>query len=77
MSAINNIKCHGDISLREKNRVLKWEEILLQLWGDDDYFLERSLDVFITRLRKIFAGEKQEQFKNIHSIGFQFVEKER
>jgi DNA-binding response OmpR family regulator len=62
--------------VENKNRVLKREEILLQLWGDDDYFLGRSLDVFISRLRKIFADEKKVQIKNIHGIGFEFLIKE-
>jgi len=37
---------------RNKDRVLKREEILKTVWGDDDYFLGRSLDVFISKLRK-------------------------
>jgi DNA-binding response OmpR family regulator len=56
--------------LDNKNKVLKREEILKQLWGDDDYFMGRSLDVFISRLRKIFANEKGIEIENLHSIGF-------
>jgi DNA-binding response OmpR family regulator len=58
--------------LDNKNKVLKREEILTKLWGDDDYFLGRSLDVFISRLRKILAKEKNISIENLHGIGFKF-----
>ena len=62
--------------LDNKNIVLKREEILKSLWGDDDYFMGRSLDVFISRLRKIVANEKGIAIENLHGIGFKFnVEK--
>jgi DNA-binding response OmpR family regulator len=56
-----------------KNRVLKREEILKSLWGDDDYFMGRSLDVFISRLRKILANEKGIAIENQHGVGFRFT----
>jgi len=59
--------------LDNKNVVLKREEILKKLWGDDDYFMGRSLDVFISRLRKILVAEKGISIENLHSIGFRFV----
>lgn len=59
--------------LDNKNIVLKREEILKSLWGDDDYFMGRSLDVFISRLRKILASEKCISIDNLHGIGFRFV----
>ncbi len=58
--------------LDNKNVVLKREEILKSLWGDDDYFMGRSLDVFISRLRKILANEKGIAIENLHGIGFKF-----
>ena len=58
--------------LDHKNTILKREEILKALWGDDDYFMGRSLDVFISRLRKIFADEIGISIENIHGIGFRF-----
>ena len=60
--------------LDNKNVTLKRSEILKKLWGDDDYFMGRSLDVFISRLRKILADEKGISIENLHSIGFKFVE---
>ena len=58
--------------LDNKNVVLKREEILTALWGDDDYFMGRSLDVFISRLRKILANEPGISIENLHGIGFRF-----
>jgi len=55
-----------------KNIVLKREQILKHLWGDDDYFMGRSLDVFISRLRKILLTEKDITIENLHGIGFRF-----
>lgn len=58
--------------LDNKNVVLKREDILKSLWGNDDYFMGRSLDVFISRLRKILANEKEITIENLHGIGFKF-----
>jgi DNA-binding response OmpR family regulator len=60
--------------LENKNVVLKREQILNSLWGDDDYFMGRSLDVFISRLRKILVTEKDISIENLHGIGFRFSE---
>jgi DNA-binding response OmpR family regulator len=56
-----------------KDMVLTREIILKKLWGDDDYFMGRSLDVFISRLRKILSVDKQVQIENLHGIGFRFT----
>jgi DNA-binding response OmpR family regulator len=58
--------------LDNKNVVLKREQILTSLWGNDDYFMGRSLDVFISRLRKILVNEKGIAIENLHGIGFRF-----
>ncbi|MDP5199593.1 response regulator transcription factor [Flavobacterium sp. DG2-3] len=58
--------------LDHKNSVLKREQILTSLWGTDDYFMGRSLDVFISRLRKILANEQGISIENLHGIGFRF-----
>jgi len=62
--------------IRHPNRVLKREEILKTLWGDDDYFMGRSLDVFISRLRKILSKDKSIHIENLHSIGFKYSERQ-
>src|SRR5690606_10695576 len=55
------------------NRVMKRSEILLNVWGEDDYFLGRSLDVFISRLRKYLKEDERVSIENIHGVGFKFV----
>lgn len=55
-----------------KNEVLKRERILKSVWGDNDYFMGRSLDVFISRLRKTLAQENGISIENIHGVGFKF-----
>jgi DNA-binding response OmpR family regulator len=61
--------------IRNKNTVLKRQDILKAIWGDDDYFMGRSLDVFISRLRKVFADQENIVIENLHGIGFRFSEK--
>lgn len=63
-----------ELFIRNKNKVLKREEILMAIWGDDDYFMGRSLDVFISRLRKMFKDDRNIHFENLHGIGFRFKE---
>jgi DNA-binding response OmpR family regulator len=53
-----------------RERVLKREEILKQVWGDDDYFMGRSMDVFISKLRKYLKDDPHVQIVNYHGIGF-------
>ena len=56
--------------LENKNEVIKRSLILETLWGEDDYFLGRSLDVFISRLRKYLVQDDRIKIENIHSVGF-------
>ena len=53
-----------------KNELLPRETALKKIWGDDGYFTARSMDVFITKLRKYLAGDSNIEIKNIHSSGF-------
>jgi DNA-binding response OmpR family regulator len=55
---------------RNKDRVLKREEILKAVWGNDDYFLGRSMDVFISKLRKYLKEDPRVQIVNYHGVGF-------
>jgi DNA-binding response OmpR family regulator len=59
--------------LDNPNTVLKREKILMELWGSDDYFLGRSLDVFISRLRKIIKETPTLAIENIPRVGFKWV----
>ena len=58
-----------------QNEVLKREIVLNIIWGNDDYFLGRSLDVFITKLRKYLKEDPSVQIVNIHGVGFKLVVK--
>lgn len=52
------------------NKILKREEVLLNVWGKDDYFLGRSMDVFITKLRKYLKADPGIILETIHGVGF-------
>lgn len=54
------------------HQVLRRADILTQIWGEDDYFLGRSLDVFVSRLRKYLQADSRIKIENVHGIGFQF-----
>ncbi len=56
-----------------QNAVIKREDILTKIWGRDDYFLGRSLDVFITRIRKMLKGDESIRIENVHGVGFRFL----
>ena len=56
--------------IENKDQVLKRSYILETLWGEDDYFLGRSLDVFISRLRKCLKQDSSLKIENIHGVGF-------
>lgn len=62
-----------DYLIKNKNKVIKRSAILESLWGEDDYFMGRSLDVFISRLRKYLSDDPAIKIDNIHGIGFKFV----
>jgi DNA-binding response OmpR family regulator len=53
-----------------RNTNVKREDILVKIWGENDYFKGRSLDVFISRLRKYFSRDPTIEIKNIHGVGF-------
>ncbi|MEJ6777588.1 MAG: response regulator transcription factor [Crocinitomicaceae bacterium] len=52
------------------NQVVARDIVLTGVWGQDDYFVGRSLDVFITKLRKYLKEDENIQIANIHGIGF-------
>lgn len=51
--------------------IVKREEILNTVWGNEDYFTGRSMDVFISRLRKYLSKDPSIEIVNIHSVGFE------
>jgi DNA-binding response OmpR family regulator len=56
-----------------QNKVVKREEVLINVWGKDDFFLGRSMDVFISKLRKYLKAEPGVTIETIHGIGFRFT----
>ena len=53
-----------------KNKILAREDILNEIWGEDDYFLGRSMDVFISRLRKYISGDRNIDIRTVRGTGF-------
>jgi len=57
---------------QHKNQLLKREEILQAIWQNDDFFSGRSMDVFISRLRKYFKEDTSISIESIRGIGLEF-----
>lgn len=57
---------------KHRNTVIKREELLKDLWGENDYFLGRSLDVFLTKIRKYLKGDPTISIENVFGVGFIF-----
>lgn len=55
---------------KNNHKVINRKEILENLWGENDYFLGRSLDVFMTRLRKYLQKDRSIKFESVRGIGF-------
>jgi DNA-binding response OmpR family regulator len=55
------------------NAIIKREVLLMKVWGNDHFFSSRSLDVFISRLRKILSPDQQIKIENIHNVGYRLV----
>lgn len=58
-----------------KNSVLERQKVLIELWGDDTFFNARSMDVFITKLRKYFSDDENISIVNIRGIGYKMIVK--
>jgi len=52
------------------NNVVKREKVLTDVWGENDYFMGRSMDVYIARLRKKLSEDKNVSIVNVHRMGF-------
>lgn len=55
-----------------KAKLIKRSEVLNKIWRQDDYFAGRSMDVFISRLRKYLSEDESIEIENIHGVGFKF-----
>lgn len=56
-----------------KNEVMNREIALKTIWGNDDYFNGRSMDVFISRIRKYLKEDENIQIINVHGVGFKLA----
>ena len=56
-----------------KNRLLKREIALTEIWGENDYFMGRSMDVYITKLRKLLKDDPGISIVNVHNSGFKLT----
>lgn len=54
------------------NQLLKREQILMSVWKNDDYFSGRSMDVFISRLRKYFNSDPKISIESVRNVGLEF-----
>jgi len=64
-----------DYLFANRNRMLKREDILLEVWGSDDFFSGRSMDVFISRLRKYFSEDASIAITGYRGLGLEFIVK--
>ena len=48
------------------------EEALIKIWNDDNYFTSRSMDVYVTKIRKYLSKDSKIKIENIHGKGFKF-----
>ena len=55
-----------------KNNIIKRDDMLKALWGESDYFFGRSLDVFITKIRKYLKEDPNLTIENVFGVGFIF-----
>lgn len=55
------------------NDIVPRELALKTIWGDDNYFTTRSMDVFITKLRKYLSKDPNVEIENIHGTGYRLL----
>jgi DNA-binding response OmpR family regulator len=58
-----------------KNDVLPRSKALTKIWGEDNYFTARSMDVFVTKLRKYLSKDEKLEIVNIHGNGFRLIDR--
>jgi DNA-binding response OmpR family regulator len=56
-----------------KGNIVRREDILMKIWQRDDYFAGRSLDVFLSKLRKYLKNDPEVEIQNYHSVGFRLI----
>lgn len=56
-----------------RNQTLDRSEALKEIWFDDSYFNARSMDVYVTKLRKYLKGDPEIEILNVHGVGFKLI----
>lgn len=59
--------------LEHRQKVLRREDILNAVWGNDHFFSSRSMDVFISRLRKLLKSDPTVKIENVHNVGYRLL----
>jgi len=59
--------------LNHRDKVVRREEILTVVWGNDHFFSSRSMDVFVSRLRKLLKSDPSVRIESIHNVGYRLV----
>ena len=57
----------------KRNKILDRSFILNKIWGDDDFFSARSMDVFISKLRKKLKQDSSIKIVNVRSVGYKLI----
>jgi DNA-binding response OmpR family regulator len=60
---------------KNQNEILDRQATLRAIWGDDNYFNGRSMDVYIAKLRKLLKEDEAIEIMNVHGKGFKFMVK--
>lgn len=64
------------ILLQNRNAIVPRKQILEQVWGNDDYFASKSMDVYLSKIRKLIKEEKSIEILNAYGLGFKMIVKE-
>ncbi len=62
-----------ELLYRHRNQTLERSQALLSIWGDDSYHCGRSMDVFVSRLRKYLAGDESVEIRTVHGQGLKLL----
>jgi DNA-binding response OmpR family regulator len=64
------------ILLQNRNVIVPRKQILERVWGNDDYFASKSMDVYLSKIRKLIKEEKSIEILNAYGLGFKMIVKE-
>jgi two-component system, OmpR family, response regulator len=64
-----------ELLVKNENEILDRQATLRAIWGDDNYFNGRSMDVYIAKLRKLLKEDPAIEIMNVHGKGFKFIVK--